>query len=206
MDLLAELSNHRALCIVRASRVADPIGLTSVLVDARMPLVEFALNTPGALRIIEQTSTVDGAMVGAGTVLTTALARDAANAGAKYLITPGVRPEVSAEAARLGLPVVLGAMTPTEVADAMDAGATAVKVFPASRMGPAYFSDLRGPYPDIPLVASGGVNAGNAADYLEAGALAVTAGGSVVGGEGDLEQVRLRAAEFVAAVERREQS
>ena len=203
MDLLTELGKRRALCIVRADHLPDPVGLTRALVDAGLPLVEYALMTPESLRVIEQASTVDGAIVGAGTVLTPELARDAVNAGAQYLLAPGLRPRVAEEAARLGVPFVPGALTPTEVADAMESGATAVKVFPAARMGPAYFSDLLGPYPKAPLVASGGVSAKNAADYLEAGALAVTAGSAVVG-RGQLRpaEVGERAAEFVAAVNR----
>lgn len=203
MDLLAQLAAHRALCIVRADHVPDPAGFTRALVDAGLPLVEFALMNQEALRVIEQASTVDGAVVGAGTVMTPQLARDAVAAGARYLVTPGLRPRVSEEAARLGVPTVLGALTPTEVADAIDFGAAAVKVFPASRMGPSYFTELLGPYPDAPLVASGGVDAGNAADYLAAGALAVTAGSAVVGRDpSDVAGIRARAEQFVAAVKR----
>jgi 2-dehydro-3-deoxyphosphogluconate aldolase/(4S)-4-hydroxy-2-oxoglutarate aldolase len=95
-------------------------------------------------------------------------------------------------------------MTPTEVADAVDMGATAVKVFPAARLGAAYFKDLLGPYPGTPLVATGGLHAGNAAEYLEAGALAVTAGSGVVSpalaAESRLTEIRERASEFVDAV------
>jgi 2-dehydro-3-deoxyphosphogluconate aldolase/(4S)-4-hydroxy-2-oxoglutarate aldolase len=100
--------------------------------------------------------------------------------------------------------VVLGAMTPTEVATAMDLGATAVKVFPAARLGPAYFGDLHGPYPDTPLVATGGLNAENAASYLAAGAIAVTAGSGVVSAalaaESRLAEISDRAKGFLAAL------
>jgi 2-dehydro-3-deoxyphosphogluconate aldolase/(4S)-4-hydroxy-2-oxoglutarate aldolase len=147
---------------------------------------------------------VDGLLLGAGTVLTAADARDAISAGARFLLTPGLRPEVAEEAARQRVPVVLGAMTPTEVAAAVDLGATAVKVFPAARLGPAYLADLHGPYPDVPLVATGGLTTDNAADYLAAGALAVTAGSGVVGpalaAESRLAEIGARAREFVAAV------
>ena len=204
MDLLAALRTHRALCVVRARGIADPVGLTTTLAEAGLPIVEFALTTPGALDVIEQASTVDNAIVGAGTVLTAAQARDAVAAGARFLLTPGIRREVAAEAARLGVPVVLGALTPTEVADAMDAGATAVKVFPAARLGPAYFGDLRGPYPDIPLVATGGLTAATAADYLAAGALAVCAGSGVVSADlaasTDSRELFRRATDFHSAV------
>lgn len=204
MDLLTELTLRRALCILRADAIPDPVGLVGVLVDAGLPIVEFALTTPDAPRLIEQASTVDGVLLGAGTVLTAQRARDAVNAGARFLLTPSVRLEVAAEAARLGVPVMLGAMTPTEVGAAVDAGSTAVKVFPAARLGPAYVRDLHGPYPGTPLVMTGGLHAGNAAEYLAAGAIAVTAGSGVVSpalaAESRFAEIRLRAAEFVKAV------
>jgi 2-dehydro-3-deoxyphosphogluconate aldolase/(4S)-4-hydroxy-2-oxoglutarate aldolase len=204
MDLLAELRRRRALCIVRAPAVPDPVGLTSVLVVAGLPIVEFAFTTPDAARLIEQASTVDGAVLGAGTVLTVQQARDAISAGARFLLTPGIRLDVAAEASRQGVPIVLGAMTPTEVAAAMDAGSTAVKIFPAARLGAAYLKDLHGPYPHVPLVATGGIHAGNAAEYLAAGAIAATAGSGVVApelvAESRFAEIRARAAEFVDAV------
>jgi 2-dehydro-3-deoxyphosphogluconate aldolase/(4S)-4-hydroxy-2-oxoglutarate aldolase len=204
MDLLAELRARRALCIVRAPAIPDPVGLAGALVDAGLPLVEFSLTTPDALNLIEQASTVDGVLLGAGTVLTAAAARDAISAGARFLLTPGVRPDVAVEALRLGVPVVLGAMTPTEVAAALDAGSTAVKVFPAARLGPAYVKDLLGPFPNAPLVMTGGLHAGNAAEYLAAGALAVTAGSGVVApalaAESRFAEIRTRATEFVEAL------
>jgi 2-dehydro-3-deoxyphosphogluconate aldolase / (4S)-4-hydroxy-2-oxoglutarate aldolase len=204
MDLLAELTASRALCIIRAPAIPDPAGLAATLVDAGLPIVEFALTTPDAPRLIEQASTVEGLMIGAGTVMSAQDARDAISAGAKFLLTPGLRPEVAEEANRQGVPVVLGAMTPTEVASAVDLGSTAVKVFPAARLGPTYFSDLHGPYPDVPLVATGGVTTENAASFLAGGALAVTAGSGVVGpvlaAESRLDEIALRARDFVAAV------
>ena len=204
MDLLAELSTRRALCIIRAPEIPDPVGLARTLVEAGIPIVEFALTTPDAPRLMEQAATVDGLILGAGTVMSAQDARDCVNAGATFMLTPGIRPAVAEEAARQQVPVVLGAMTPTEVATAVDLGATAVKVFPAARLGPAYFADLHGPYPDTPLVATGGLNAENAAAYLESGAIAVTAGSGVVGpklaAESRFDEISQRAKEFLAAL------
>lgn len=204
MDLLAELTARRALCIIRAAAIPDPVGLAGTLVDAGLPMVEFALTTPDAPRLIEAASTVEGLLLGAGTVLTARDARDSISAGAGFLLTPGLRPEVAEEARRHGVPVVLGAMTPTEVATAVDLGATAVKVFPAARLGPAYFGDLHGPYPGTPLVATGGLTTANAAEFLAGGAVAVTAGSGVVGpalaAESRFAEIAARATEFVAAV------
>jgi 2-dehydro-3-deoxyphosphogluconate aldolase / (4S)-4-hydroxy-2-oxoglutarate aldolase len=204
MDLLAELGARRALCIIRAPIIPDPVGLARTLVEAGMPIVEFALTTPDAPRLIEEAAQVEGLVLGAGTVMSEQDARDAINAGATFLLTPGLRPAVAEEAVRQQIPIVLGAMTPTEVATAVDLGATAVKVFPAARLGPAYFSDLHGPYPDVNLVATGGLNAENAAEYLAGGAIAVTAGSGVVGprlaAESRLDEIGKRAKEFLAAI------
>jgi 2-dehydro-3-deoxyphosphogluconate aldolase / (4S)-4-hydroxy-2-oxoglutarate aldolase len=204
MDLLSELSTRRALCIIRAPEIPDPVGLARTLVEAGIPIVEFALTTPDAPRLIEQASTVDGLVLGAGTVMSAQDARDCVNAGATFLLTPGLRPAVAEEAVRQGVPVVLGAMTPTEVATAVELGATAVKVFPAARLGPAYFGDLHGPYPDTPLVATGGLNAENAKAFLAGGAIAVTAGSGVVGpklaAESRFDEIATRAKEFLAAL------
>lgn len=204
MDLLAELSRYRALCIIRAPEIPDPVGLARTLVEAGIPIVEFALTTPNAPRLMEQASTVDGLFLGAGTVMSAQDARDCINAGAKFLLTPGLRPQVAEEAVRQQVPVVLGAMTPTEVAMAIELGSTAVKVFPAARLGPAYFGDLHGPYPGTPLVATGGLNAANAASFLAGGALAVTAGSGVVSpklaAESRLDEIAKLAKEFMAAL------
>ena len=206
MDLLAELSAHRALCIIRAPAIPDPVGLARTLVEAGIPIVEFALTTPDAPRLIEQASRVEGLVLGAGTVMSTQDARDSINAGATFLLTPGLRPAVAEEAVRQRVPVVLGAMTPTEVATAVDLGATAVKVFPAARLGPAYFGDLHGPYPDVPLVATGGLTAENAGAFLTGGAVAVTAGSGVVGprlaAESRFDEISTRAKEFLAGLGR----
>jgi 2-dehydro-3-deoxyphosphogluconate aldolase/(4S)-4-hydroxy-2-oxoglutarate aldolase len=204
MDLLVELSRRRALCIIRAPEIPDPVGLARTLVEAGMPIVEFALTTPNAPRLMEQASKVDGLVLGAGTVMSAQDARDSINAGARFLLTPGLRPAVAEEAVRQQVPVVLGAMTPTEVATAVELGSTAVKVFPAARLGPAYFGDLHGPYPGTPLVATGGLNAENAASFLAGGAIAVTAGSGVVSpklaAESRLDEIAQRAKEFLAAL------
>ena len=113
-------------------------------------------------------------------MLTADQARSAVDAGAEFLVTPGIRAGVAKVGSDSGIPVIMGALTPTEVLVALDLGAAAVKIFPASAFGPAYFKDLRGPFPDVALIPSGGVNAGNAADFLARGAVAVSAGTDVV--------------------------
>ncbi|WP_405725787.1 bifunctional 4-hydroxy-2-oxoglutarate aldolase/2-dehydro-3-deoxy-phosphogluconate aldolase [Streptomyces sp. NBC_01537] len=178
---LTDLTADRVIAVVRAPVIPDASALCAALAEGGIRWVEFTFTTPGVAAHIRQAAGAGGACrIGAGTVMTAAQAREAVDAGATYLVTPGCRPAVAEAAAEAGVPVVMGALTPTEVADALDLGATAVKIFPAHALGPRYFKDLSGPYPGVPLVASGGVNATNAAAFLAAGARAVCAGSEVV--------------------------
>jgi 2-dehydro-3-deoxyphosphogluconate aldolase/(4S)-4-hydroxy-2-oxoglutarate aldolase len=116
-------------------------------------------------------------------VLTADQARAAVDAGASFLVTPALGRSTDAVLTvgrDAGVPVLAGALTPTEVLAAMDLGADVVKIFPASVGGPRYLADLRGPFPGVPLVPSGGITAESAGSFLDAGALAVSAGTSVV--------------------------
>ncbi len=175
-----ELGRVRAVVVVRAPAIADPAALAACLVAAGLPVVEIALTCPGALEAIEACRSVEGALVGAGTVRSAEDARRCADAGAQFLVTPHLAPAAAATACELRLPVIVGALTPTEVAAALEEGAAAVKIFPARLGGPAYIADLRGPLPGVAFVASGGVDEHNAGAFLAAGAFAVTAGTSVV--------------------------
>lgn len=183
-QVLAAMEADRALVVVRAPRLEDPAGLCSALVAGGIRAVELTYTTPGLVDLLRQAVDAEtGALVGAGTVLTRHQALAAVDAGAAFLVTPGLSPEAEGIVAAghdAGAAVVLGALTPSEVATAMALGADAVKIFPARAMGPRYLSDLRGPFPRVRLIPSGGVDEQNAADFLRAGALAVTAGTSVV--------------------------
>lgn len=202
--ILDVLATDRVLCIVRANQVADPGALATALTGAGIRLVEFTFTIPGVLDLIEAAAEAPGGIVGAGTVLTAAHARDAVAAGARFLVTPDVRPEVASAATRAGIPLIMGALTPTELSRAVDLGATAVKVFPARIGGPSHVRDLLGPFPEARLIPTGGVNAANARAFLDAGALAVGAGTDVVQpdlvAQGDHAAIGERAKAFVQAL------
>lgn len=147
-----------------------------------MRLIEVTLDTPGALHTIERWRRTSLPLrVGAGTVLGVREARDALLAGAEYLISPHTDEAIIACGREAGVPVFPGALTPTEIVRAHHAGASAVKVFPVGSVGgPGYLKDVLAPLGHVPLVAVGGVNAGNARAYLDAGAVALGVGGSLV--------------------------
>ncbi|MEV0336355.1 bifunctional 4-hydroxy-2-oxoglutarate aldolase/2-dehydro-3-deoxy-phosphogluconate aldolase [Nocardia sp. NPDC050717] len=170
----------RALTVVRAPEIPDPAGLARTLAGAGIRAVELTFTTLGVLEAVRTASTVREAVVGVGTVTTRAQAEAAIEVGARFLVTPALRPEVAEVAVAHGIPVVMGAFTPSEVLTAVELGAAVVKIFPARAFGPAYLKDLRGPFPHVDLIPSGGVNAKNARDFLRAGAIAVSAGTDVV--------------------------
>jgi 2-dehydro-3-deoxyphosphogluconate aldolase/(4S)-4-hydroxy-2-oxoglutarate aldolase len=184
MTTLDLLRADRVLSVVRAPALDDARDLCSALVAGGIHVIELTFTTPDLPRHLERAASGDtGAVVGAGTVQTALQARSAVDAGAAFLVTPGQGPEAAAIVAAAhdaGIPVVLGSFTPSEVMTALALGADAVKIFPAHHLGPKYLKDLNGPFPGVPLVPSGGVNAGNARQFLEAGALAVSAGTDVV--------------------------
>ncbi|MER7585830.1 bifunctional 4-hydroxy-2-oxoglutarate aldolase/2-dehydro-3-deoxy-phosphogluconate aldolase [Kitasatospora sp. NPDC097691] len=202
MTSLAALHADRVIAVVRAPSIPDASALCAALAAGGIRWTEFTYTTPDVTNHLRHAAEA-GHRVGVGTVLTAEQAERGVAVGASFLVTPGCRPEVAEAAKGAGVPVVLGALTPTEVARAVDLGAAAVKIFPARAFGPGYFKDLRGPYPGVPLVASGGVNAGNAAEFLGQGALAVCAGTDVVPPEavaaGDWAEITRRARAFTEA-------
>ncbi|MGY0498016.1 bifunctional 4-hydroxy-2-oxoglutarate aldolase/2-dehydro-3-deoxy-phosphogluconate aldolase [Nocardia sp. FBN12] len=170
----------RALTVVRAPAIPDPAALASALAGAGLRAVELTFTTLGVLDAISKATAATDAVIGVGTVTTREQAEAAIEVGARFLVTPALRPEVAEVAAAHSVPVIMGAFTPSEVLAAAEMGAAAVKIFPARALGPQYFKDLLGPFPHMFLIPSGGVNSHNARDFLRAGAIAVTAGTEVV--------------------------
>ena len=205
MIALDILHSDRVAAVVRANRVPDPRRLCDALAAGGVRLVEFTFTIPGVLEVIQRATGGD-AIIGAGTVLNRAQARAAVAAGAQFVVTPAVVVEVADECSELGVPFFLGAYTPGEMLSAHQLGSAAVKIVPAGTGGPAHIKNLRGPVPYIDLVPSGGVTPENAANFLDAGAIAVFAGSDLVSPtmvEGEqYDAVRTRAAAYAAAVRR----
>ncbi|MEJ3750310.1 bifunctional 4-hydroxy-2-oxoglutarate aldolase/2-dehydro-3-deoxy-phosphogluconate aldolase [Actinomycetes bacterium KLBMP 9797] len=204
VSLLERLRRQRLLAIVRAGDPETALTILRVLAEEGIDLAEVSLTTAGALSVIQRAATgpAGAAGLGAGTVLTAADAQAAVEAGASYLVTPGISAGAR-EGVRLGVPVLVGALTPSEVVAAVELGATAVKIFPVAQLGgPSYLRALRAPFPDVPFVAVGGVAADAVPAYLAAGATAVGVGSPLTGdatGGGDLDALRERARALRAA-------
>jgi 2-dehydro-3-deoxyphosphogluconate aldolase / (4S)-4-hydroxy-2-oxoglutarate aldolase len=194
----------RLIVVARASRAEDYAPVLATLAEAGIRSVELTLTTPGTIAILPALAAEFGATLdlGVGTVTDRAQLRAAVDAGARYLVTPITSRELVADAVDAGVPIVPGGFTPTELFASWSAGASAVKIFPAGRLGPGYLADLRGPFPDIAAVPSGGVDRDAAVAWLQAGAAAVSVGGPLLGDAfrgGDPRALRDRAAAFVEA-------
>ncbi|WP_411109257.1 bifunctional 4-hydroxy-2-oxoglutarate aldolase/2-dehydro-3-deoxy-phosphogluconate aldolase [Streptomyces sp. c-19] len=203
--LWAALAAAPVIAILRATSATRLAEVTDTLLASGVRAAEFTLTTPGVLDALREyaADAPPGLALGAGTVTTPAEAQAAVEAGATYLITPTTSVEVIKEAVRLGVPVLPGAYTPTEILAAWRAGATMVKLFPAATGGPEYLRAVRAPLPDVPLVPTGGIGAADAPAYLAAGATALGIGSPLVGDAcegGSLAALADRAAAFLEGI------
>lgn len=191
--------------LIAIGRGLDPASTTHIgeaLADAGIRAFEVTLNSRdalGAIRALRARFRDDELLVGAGTILDVAEAEDAVQAGARFLVSPHTDVAIVSWAAERGIPCFPGAFTPTEIHAGWSAGASAVKLFPSSAVGPAFVRDFRGPFPQIPLVPTGGVTAESGREFLAAGAVAVGLGGWLMG-DGDPSAIGARAREAVAAI------
>ncbi|MGW7580841.1 bifunctional 4-hydroxy-2-oxoglutarate aldolase/2-dehydro-3-deoxy-phosphogluconate aldolase [Kitasatospora sp. NPDC054768] len=195
---------YRTLAIVRGTDRDAALRTVLVLAEEGITAAEVSLTTPDALWVIEQARRELGphATLGAGTVLTAADAARAADAGASFLVTPGLGDDLRRHPVP-ELPLLIGALTPSEVIAANEYGALAVKLFPATLGGPGYLKALRAPFPGVPFVPVGGIDAASALAYLAVGAVAVGVGSPLIGdaaGGGDLNALRARAADWRTAL------
>lgn len=204
MNFSTDLANSRLLAIIRGTDAEATYRTMTTLADAGVPLIEISLTGANALEVIAKGRAELGetAWLGAGTVITERDTHRAVEAGANFVVTPGLSAGFHT-AVHEGLPTIAGVLTPSEIIAASEADATALKIFPADAMGgPAYLKTLLPPFPKLPFVPVGGVGAREAAQYLEIGATAVGVGSPLIGDAangGDLAALRTRAAEFVAA-------
>jgi 2-dehydro-3-deoxyphosphogluconate aldolase / (4S)-4-hydroxy-2-oxoglutarate aldolase len=195
------------LPVVRASSAGEACAAADAVCKGGIPIVEITMTVPGALEVIRELvkNCGSGVLIGAGTVLNAGTARQCVDAGAQFLVSPGLKLETVEFAVREGVLILAGALTPTEVIAAWEAGADFVKLFPCGNVGGAkYVKALKGPFPEIPLVPTGGVNLNTAAEFIEAGAVALGVGGELVSAEAlksnKLETVVENARKFLAVV------
>jgi 2-dehydro-3-deoxyphosphogluconate aldolase/(4S)-4-hydroxy-2-oxoglutarate aldolase len=169
--------------VVRAASAAQAIAAAEAVCAGGISVVEVTMTVPGAVEVIAQLVKTMGSavLVGAGTVLDAGSARRCLDAGAQFLVSPGFDLETVKFANSQGVPIMAGALTPTEVITAWNAGSDLVKIFPCGNVGGAkYIKALKGPLPQIPMVPTGGVNLTTAAEFIQAGSAAVGVGGELI--------------------------
>ena len=182
MANVGDVETSGVVAIVRLDDLSRAVPLTEALLRGGVQAVEFTFTNRLAARVIESVREALGeaAVVGAGTVLDPETARTAILAGAQFVVTPTLNTAVIELCRRYAVPTVIGAFTPTEMLTAWEAGATYVKVFPASVGGPGYLKDVRGPLPQLKLIPTGGVSVENAGQFIRAGAIAIAVGSNLV--------------------------
>jgi len=172
--------------VVRAASAAEACIAADAVCQGSIPIVEITMTVPGALEVIRELAKKCGSavLIGAGTVLNVTTAQQCLDAGAQFLVSPGFNLPTVNLAVREGKLIMAGALTPTEIMAAWEAGADFIKVFPCGQLGGAkYIKALKGPFPQIPFIPTGGVNLNTAAEFLEAGCVALGIGGELVQAE-----------------------
>jgi 2-dehydro-3-deoxyphosphogluconate aldolase/(4S)-4-hydroxy-2-oxoglutarate aldolase len=196
------IETGRVIAIMRGDFGGGEEEIVAAIVEAGITAVEVTLNSPNAMGAIERLAKRFGinTAVGAGTVLSSENVERVADVGARFIVSPNRDLKVIETTKRLSLVSLPGCFTPSEIVEAIGAGADAVKLFPAVSLGVNFVKALRGPFPDLRVVPTGGVTPDGAREYLAAGAWAVGAGSELIGKDvmlpGGLEKLRARAAEF----------
>src|SRR5271166_6269739 len=178
-ETLRRIRETRIIPVLRARRHEDAIAIAHAVHEGGIPILEITMTVPGAVEVIRQLVETFGeqVLIGAGTVLDPETARACILAGAQFIVSPALNLKTIEICHRYSVPVIPGALTPTEVVTAWEAGADVVKVFPCSALGGAkYLKSLKAPLPHIDLIPTGGVSLSTAAEFLSAGAFALGVG------------------------------
>lgn len=207
MNVMERIREVGLVPVVRASSADEALAAVEAIRAGGIPILEITLTVPGAIEIIRQLAQRigDEVLIGAGTVLDAETAQECIDAGAKFIVSPALDVPTIELCRRLNVPVIAGALTPTEIVTAWKAGANAVKVFPASSVGGAsYLKSVKAPLPQIELLPTGGVNLDTVASFIQAGAFALGVGADLVDvaalRRGDAEAITMKARQYVAAV------
>ncbi len=205
-EVITRIKAERAVAVIRTDSIERALGAAKCAIAGGFRAIEITFSFPEASRAIAKLAdnNDEQLLIGAGTILTSEQVHAAVTAGARFLVSPCVLPEVIAEARELNVPIIPGAFTPTEIYTAHSLGGDIVKIFPAVKFGPDYLRAVRGPLSQIPIMPTSGVDAANVADWFKAGAVAVGAVGSVFDPalirRGEWDKLTKRAVEFMNAV------
>ena len=205
-DVIRRIEEIGIVPVVRAASVEEATRAVEAICAGGIPVVEITMTVPNAISVIREVQEYGNkVLIGAGTVTTAEQAESCLRAGAEFLVSPGLARSVLAVAGASEKLAIPGALTPTELMNAQELGVRLVKIFPCGNVGgPKYLKSLKAPFPNAALIPTGGVNAGNAADFIAAGAFALGVGADLVDAaalrEGNLEKISSAAQELVHAV------
>jgi len=206
-EIVKKIGEIGIIPVVRAASAEEAGSAIQAICAGGVPIVEITMTVPGAVSLIGTVARELGrtVLIGAGTVTSAKQAEACIEAGAKFIVSPGLSIDVLAAARNLETLAIPGALTPTEVMAALEHGAQLVKIFPCGNVGgPKYLKSLRGPFPDAALIPTGGVNAANAGEFISAGAFAIGVGADLVDlaalRAGHSEKITQSARELVQAV------
>ncbi len=179
--VLDAIQQSGVVAVIRLASAESLRRVAEAIAAGGIRVIEFTMTTPNALGVLAEVAGEPGeCIVGAGTVLDPETARAAILAGAQFVVSPVLCPEALRLCRRYDVPVIPGAMTPTEILTAWEQGADLVKIFPAGALGPRYVKDLLAPFPHLRLMPTGGITLENAGEYIRAGAVAVGVGGDLL--------------------------
>lgn len=206
LEILQRLTSVGLVAVVRAESGDQAIRICEALLEGGCPACEVTFTVPGAHKVIEALAErykPSELILGAGTVLDPETARIAILSGATYVVSPSLNPETVRLCNRYQTPIMPGAMTIRDVIEAMELGADIIKLFPGEAFGPQFIKSIKGPLPQAPLMPTGGVDVSNVAQWIEAGAVAVGAGSSLIGGAktGDYAKITRTAREFIEKIQ-----
>ena len=198
MKTIDSLLKYKLMGLVRTNDQSTAQAMADAMVDAGVRAIEITLTTPGALNIVERLSAKKDLTVGVGTVVSKKDVKDAAKAGAKFIVSPNTDVDVIQKSKKLNLISMPGVATATEVGNAINAGADILKLFPASTYGPSHLKALRDPYPNRLWCPTGGITLGSVDEWFAAGANLIGLGGPLT--KGGLDKVKENVIAFMAAV------
>jgi len=206
-DTLDEIRRVGLIAVLRSPSEELALQMVGALVAGGVTGIEITYSTPNAADVVRALDGIHGSRIvlGMGSLTRPEQVDEARAAGARFIVSPHTKAGLADAMAGSDLATMIGALSPTEVEEAHDRGADIVKIFPASLVGPSYIRSLHGPFPDIPMMPSGGVNAANLGEWLEAGAVAVSAGGELCpvdwARQGRFDAIAERARAFIAALQ-----
>ena len=202
--VIERIKSERAIAVIRTDSIEHALRTADAAIASGFRAIEITFSFAGVAKAIEKLTENRDLLIGAGTILTREQVNEAVGAGARFLVSPCVLPEVIDAARELQVIMIPGAFTPTEIYTAHSLGADIVKIFPAVKFGPDYLKAVRGPLPNIPIIPTSGVDVSNVVDWFRAGAVAVGAVGSVFDPvliqNGEWNELTKRARQFMEAV------